>query len=208
MKLHEALVQVRAAVGVIAKTDKNTQQNFMYRGIDRILSKVGPAMAEHGVNCYPQLRSLESRDITTSKGTRMREVTVWVDYRYVGPEGDEITVTVPGEAADAGDKAASKAMAVALRTAHIQTLQIPTGEADPDARSITRGTDPLMKVKTEIWEEARKRGWIAEDDSYDQLAEDFATWSQGGDIATAELGVLKEYVTYLRPKKTMQRGKP
>lgn len=208
MTVHDTIIDVRRDIGVIGKAERNTQQNFMFRGVDTILNKVGPAMEAHGLNCYPVLKSLESRDITSSKGTRMREVTVVVAYHYRGPEGDELVAEVPGESADAGDKAVSKAMSVALRTSHIQTFQIPTGHADPDSQSITRGTDPLVKVKTEIWEEARKREWIAADDSYDQLATDFSEWSQGGDIAAAELAVLKDYLTYLRPKKTMQRGKP
>jgi hypothetical protein len=206
--INEALVSVRSDIGVIGKAERNTQQGFMFRGVDTILNKVGPAMEVHGVNCYPVLQSLDTRDITSSKGTRMREVTVTVAYHYVGPEGDEFVAVVPGESTDAGDKAVSKAMSVALRTSHIQTFQIPTGHADPDSQSMTRGTDPLVKVKTEIWEEARKREWIAADDSYDQLATDFAEWSQGGDIAGAELAVLKDYLALLRPKKTMQRGKP
>jgi len=208
MTVQETITDVRRDIGVIGKAERNTQQGFMFRGVDTILNRVGPAMEAHGLNCYPVLKSLESRDITSSKGTRMREVTVVVAYHYIGPEGDEIVAEVPGESADAGDKAVSKAMSVALRTAHIQTFQIPTGHADPDSQTVTRGTDPVIKVKTEIWEEARKREWIKADDSYDQLATDFAEWSQGGDIAAAELGVLKDYLVYLRPKKTMQRGKP
>ena len=208
MTIHEIITDVRRDIGVIGKAERNTQQGFMFRGVDTILNRVGPAMEAHGLNCYPVLKTLESRDITSSKGTRMREVTVVVAYHYVGPEGDEIVAEVPGESADAGDKAVSKAMSVALRTAHIQTFQIPTGHADPDSQSMTRGTDPVVKVKNEIWEEARKRQWIAADDSYDALATDFAEWTQGGDIADADLDTLKDYLTYLRPKKTMQRGKP
>lgn len=208
MTVHEIITDVRRDIGVIGKAERNTQQGFMFRGVDTILNRVGPAMEAHGLNCYPVLKTLESRDITSSKGTRMREVTVVVAYHYVGPEGDEIVAEVPGESADAGDKAVSKAMSVALRTAHIQTFQIPTGHADPDSQSMTRGTDPVVKVKNEIWAEARKRKWIAADDSYDALAADFLEWSQGGDIADSDLDTLKDYLTYLRPKKTMQRGTP
>ena len=205
MKLHEALIKVREDVGVIGKTEKNTQQNFFYRGIDQILKKVGPALITHGVNVFPELRSLDWRDIVTGKGTRMREVTVTVAYTYVGPEGDERVSVVAGEAADAGDKAVSKAMAVALRISHIQTLQIPTGEQDPDAQTVTRAVDPVLKLKNDIWAEAEKRGWIESDGTYEQLAAEFATWNQGGDIATAEEAVLRQYANHLKPKQRMQR---
>ena len=46
---------------------------------------------------------------------------------------------VIGEAGDSGDKATPKAMSVALRTALLQTLMLPTDEPDPD--SFTYGAD-------------------------------------------------------------------
>lgn len=209
MSIHSALILVREDVGAIGKDDRNDHQRYMFRGVDAILNKVGPALAKHGVNCYPELLSLDSRDVVTSKGNKQREVTVTVAYHYVYGEGDEIITTVPGEAADTGDKAVSKAMSVALRTAHIQTLQIPTREADPDAHTMTRAVDPLVKVKGEIWEEARKRGWIKADEqgeTFDALAEDFVAWSEGGDITVSDVKTLKDYLTHLRPKRTMKRG--
>lgn len=208
MALREALIEVRGEVGAIGKSEKNTAQNFMFRGVDQILNKVGPALARNGINCYPELRSLESRDIVTGKGTRMREVTVQVAYHYeLGDE--EIVAVVPGESADAGDKAVSKAMSVALRTAHIQTLQIPTGGVDPDAQTVKRATDPLMKVKADIWAEASKRGWIEQGEhgeTFDELQADFALWSEGGQIADGDLDTLQKYLTHLKPKRTMKRG--
>lgn len=203
MKIREALLKVREDVGAIAKAEKNSQQGFLFRGIDTVLKKVGPALAKHGVNCYPELVNLESRDVLTGGGKRMREVTVTVAYHYVGPEGDEWTAVVPGESMDAGDKAVAKAMSVALRTAHLQTLQIPTGEADPDASSVTRKADPLIKVKQDIWAEAAKR-WPEE--THDMLMQHFAEWSGGTSADAADLEMLQRYLDELRPKRRMKRG--
>lgn len=207
MTLNEQLIAVRQQVGAIGKSDKNTAQGFAFRGIDTILKKVGPALADHGVNCWPELRALDSRDIVTGKGTRMREVTVTVAYHYTY-DGEEIVTVVPGEAADAGDKAVSKAMSVALRTSHIQTLQIPTGELDPDTQSVSRSLDPVVKLKHDIWTEAHKRGWIKHTDdgeTWDELQADFATWNQGGDLTSADAATLREYLAHIKPKRTMRR---
>jgi hypothetical protein len=209
VNIHEAIIRVRDDVGIIGKGDRNTQQNFLFRGVDRVLNTVGPAMVRHGVNCYPELQSLDYRDVVTSKGTRMREVTVQVAYHYVGPEGDMQVTIVPGEAMDAGDKAVSKAMSVALRTAHIQTFQIPTGDADPDSQTFTRKVDPVIKLKQDIWAEARKREWIQpgeHGETYDELQADFVTWSEGQGIEEASAELLTKYLTHLRPKRTMKRG--
>ena len=127
-----------------------------------------------------------------------------VAYTYQGPEGDSLVTVVAGEASDLGDSAVSKAMSVALRIAHTQMLQIPTGESDPADKATTRGTDPLTKVKTEIWEIAERKGWISEGD-FTRLAEDFSVWSQGGVITEADLDALKDYKAYLKPPTRMRR---
>lgn len=208
MSIHEALQQVRRDVGIIAKGDKNDFHGFMFRGIERVLNKVGPALLANGINVIPELRDLQSRDVTTSKGKREREVTVIVAYVYETADGESRTAVVPGEASDAGDSATSKAMSVALRIAHLQMLQIPTGEADPAGRATTRGIDPIVKLKADIWAEAQKREWIT-DDSYQLLSEDFATWNTGeGVIEDADEVVLKKYLAYLKPSQRMQRPKP
>lgn len=205
MSIDEAILQVRRDVGIISKGDKNDFHGFMFRGIERVLNKVGPALLDNGINVIPELRDLQSRDVTTSKGKREREVTVIVAYTYKIANGESFTAVVPGEASDAGDSATSKAMSVALRIAHLQLLQIPTGEADPAGRSTTRGTDPLVKAKSDVWAEAQKRGWIT-DDGYQQLSEHFAEWNTGeGLIEDADLATLKRYLADLKPKQTMQR---
>lgn len=207
MNINEAMAAVMAEVRSIEKGDKNDFHNFMFRGIDRVLNKVGPALRAHGVVVTPELRNLESRDITTSKGKREREVTVTVAYHFRGPEGDmlEPPVVVPGEASDAGDKAVAKAMSVAQRIAYIQAFNIPTGESDPDRHVVTRAVDPLVKVKNDIWAEAEKRGWVT-DEGYEKLAEEFTVWSQGALIGEANEKTLKEFLAHLRPTTTMRRS--
>lgn len=208
MTIHEALLAVREEVGAIGNTARNEFHGFNYRGIKEVLNRVGPALLAHGVNVHPsRLVSLESRDITTSRGARNREVTVTVEYTYTAADGSFITAVAPGEAADAGASAVSKAMSVALRIAHIQTLQIPTDEEDPAGSRMARGGDSLAKLKNEIWEEAEKRGWIAEGGDFTQLSDDFVSWCTGeDDIRTADEATLKQYRDHLRPSRTMKRG--
>lgn len=143
MKVHEALLEVMRAIPVVKKDDRNTQQNFNFRGIDAVLNAVGPAMRKHGVIALPQLMEQRTENFTTAKGTAMRLVVLTVRYTFVGPEGDTLVTEVPGEAADAGDKAYSKAMSVAFRTALLQTLALPTDERDPDADAHERAPEPV-----------------------------------------------------------------
>lgn len=206
--IHEALLAVRHDVGAIGKSEKNDFHGFMFRGVESVLNKVGPALLANSVNVYPEIRSLESRDITTSKGKKEREVTVWVAYHYVGPDGDEVVAVVPGEASNGGSSAVSQAMSVALRIAHLQALQIPTAMTDPEAGSLQRGDDPLLKAKKDVAAEAEKRGWVLEDGTYVALTDDFAEWCQGEfTLSDATVEQLNDYLVHLRPHKKMSRAR-
>ena len=159
MKIHEALTEVMKAVPVVKKEDRNASQNFSFRGIDATLNAVGPALRKHGVIVRPKLIQHNAEAITVGRNaTPMRSVTLLVEYAFTGPEGDSLVCVVPGEAMDSGDKAYSKAMSVAFRTALLQTLALPTDERDPDADSHERVEAPtpmslaLGELRTKIRE--------------------------------------------------------
>jgi hypothetical protein len=137
------------AIPAVPKADRNSSQNFNFRGIDAVINAVGPQLRNHGVLVVPKLLTHHVEDSVTAKGTKMRFVTLLVNYTFYGPEGDELTATVPGEAMDSGDKAYSKAMSVAWRTALLQTLALPTDEPDPDVTSYERA-EPIQVAKREL----------------------------------------------------------
>jgi hypothetical protein len=63
----------------------------------------------------------------------------------------------------------------------------------------------VVPLPPKIWKIAEERGWIAEDQSFVALAEDFAVWSQGLEITTADQDALTEYRNYLKPPTKMRR---
>jgi hypothetical protein len=207
LSIHESLLAVMRDVPSIKKGGWNAFHKFNFRGVEQVMDHIGPAFRKHGVIPMPTVLSLDSRDVTTKKGELMREVTVLVRYVFKGPAGDEYECTVPGEAQDTSASAVSKAMSVAQRIAYTQALAIPTGEADPEAVAAFEraAADPTTVLKTAIWGEAKKRGWVVGDE-YQDLADDFAAWSQGGDIHTADVIALAEYRDHLIPPRTMKRG--
>jgi len=87
----------------------------------------------------PMLQNIDYRDVQTSNGKPSRETTLQVTYRFYGPAGDHVDVTVPGESMDSSDKGTAQAMSVAYRTALLQLLCIPTDEPDPDSFQPERG---------------------------------------------------------------------
>lgn len=195
LPIQKALAAAMADVGPVDKSDWNDFHKYRFRGIDRVLDAVAPALRKHGIVIVPKVRRLVSRDVTTEKGKTAREVTVTVDYRVTGPAGDWVKPRILGESQDTSDKAIAKAMSVAYRTLLIELFAIATGEADPDAeRGHTRKSE-LDKAVEQVQMLATGRGW-----SFDDLQRDYASRFEGGDIKTATAAALKSYIELLDPK--------
>lgn len=129
---------------------------FNFRGIDATVNAVGPVFRDLGiVGPLPELIDVKHDVINTGKRD-MHRVRVIVRYRFLGPNGDEVTATTPGEAIDTGDKATAKAMSVALRIALLQGLCLPTQEADPD--DYVDGLTAVEHARNAVVEAMRSRG--------------------------------------------------
>jgi hypothetical protein len=144
---YRLLLEAKRRVGAIGKggqfIDRQGKKVYDFRGIDDVVNTVSPIFADLGIlGPLPVGTAAETRDITTTGGSKMREVTVGVTYRFHGPI-DHLDVNVPGEAMDSGDKATPKAMSVALRIALLQALLIPTKELapDPDSQNYVRANE-------------------------------------------------------------------
>lgn len=153
-EIYSRLNLVMQDVGAVRKNDKNTHQNFKFRGIDAVVNAVYPAFVKHGLVCIPSVLEHEYETVTIGgKGTQMGRVSMLVSYRIVAPDGSSVNGEVRAEAMDSGDKATAKCMSVAYRTFLLQTLCLPTDEPDPDADSYERTPQqdvarPLAASKT------------------------------------------------------------
>ena len=128
----QALSLVMADIGAVAKAGVNQQQRFYFRGVDAVVNAASPAFRRRGVVVVPSLLEKSRSSSQTKSGSSLNVVEVTVQYTFYGPAGDSVCAVVAAEAFDSGDKATAKAMSVAFRTALLQTLALPTDEADPD----------------------------------------------------------------------------
>lgn len=140
--IYAALAAVMADCKAVAKRDKNTHQNFMFRGIDAVVNAVGPILRTHSVVVVPNVESVHYDVVQTSTGKPATACRVLVTYTFYASDGSSLDARVAAEAWDAGDKAAPKAMSVAFRTALLQALALPTDESDPDAQTYERAPAP------------------------------------------------------------------
>lgn len=136
--VHVAWSRVMRDVQAIKKGEKNSFQGFDFRGVDTVMSAVGPKLRDHGVMVVPIDVQSKNRDFQTDKGKLQHEAIVTVKYRITGPAGDSMEACSIGEASDTSDKATTQAMSVAYRILLLQALTVPTDAPEPDAQTVTR----------------------------------------------------------------------
>ena len=155
--VYEAVANVMRDVQAVKKKDRNEHQRFNFRGIDAVMSAVGPVLRAHGVVVVPIKMGKEKRDTTTSTGKPAVDVDVKNTYRWFGPAGDYFDTEVTGEAMDNGDKGTAKANSVAFRTLLLQALCLPTDEPDPDSFSPERAVEIRDAARTRAHDDISRR---------------------------------------------------
>lgn len=136
MNIFKAITDIMAEVSPIAKGRKNTQQNFMYRGVDDVMNELQPLLAKHHVFIVPEVIESMRSERQSKSGGPLFSVIQRVKFTFYADDGSSITAIVEGEGMDSGDKASNKALAVAFKYACFQVFCIPTDDPkDPDADS-------------------------------------------------------------------------
>ena len=143
------LCKIALEVRAIGKDSKNQQQGFSFRGIDAVMNHLHPLFAKYSVVILPEVMEDRTEERQTAKGTNLIYRVLKIKYRFVADDGSELCCVVIGEGMDTGDKAANKAMAVALKYALSQTLLLPYDEVDPDAETQPEST-PKKSNRTAV----------------------------------------------------------
>jgi len=145
----------------IAKSRKNDQQGYRFRGIDDVLNTLAPLLAKFGLVILPRILSRTVAEHASRNGGALFYVTVEAEFDFVSAaDGSTHTVKTYGEAMDSADKATNKAMSAAYKYAALQTFCIPTeGDNDADATTpdvvATAPGEPLpaLRVDREVGKE-------------------------------------------------------
>lgn len=140
MSVHKRMMNVLSEVMAIEKNQKNSSQGFKFRGIDDVYNALHPLFAKHGILWAPRVLSSEYVERRTAKGGELTHCRLQVAYDVYAEDGTYMVVgPVMGEAMDSGDKASSKALSIAFKSAVFQTFVIPTdSDLDPDKDSYER----------------------------------------------------------------------
>lgn len=136
-KVYEAINKITEALVAhgIAKSRENTDQKFMFRGIDDVYFAVAPLLSKFKLSILPRVVSREVEQRTTASQKTTYNVAVTVEYDFVSTEdGSQHIVRSCGEANDTQDKSTAKALSHAYKAMCIQAFCIPVeGNEDSDA---------------------------------------------------------------------------
>lgn len=136
--LHTVMDEIKS----VGKDGRNDYSGYNFRGIDGVLNAVGPALRKHAVLLVPTVEHIDYGSVPAKGGSMMTAVRLRMRVQLFDMDGSSMAAVVWGEAFDSGDKATAKAHSVALRTALIQMLALPTQEPDPDETTYERQAPP------------------------------------------------------------------
>lgn len=124
-------------IAPILKSDYNSDQNFAYRGIDKVMNGTQPILKKYGIFTVPEVLDIKTEKLAKQGGGALMHSVIKTRYIFYGEDGSSIAAVVVGEAMDSGDKSMTKAQSIAYRIALSQIFCIPTGDAviDPDKDS-------------------------------------------------------------------------
>src|SRR5260370_42104336 len=152
--LKQKLAEVRRRICYIQKRGHNERFNYSYVTAADIAGAVGDALAELQVVLIPNLESITHENISPNQGYPDRLTRVVMTYMFMDVNSaEELTVKMPGEGMDPGDKGPYKAMTDALKYALLQSFLIATCDYPEDEQADSgqrpggngeRGSDPLL----------------------------------------------------------------
>jgi len=134
--IYKKIIAVLKDVGAVAKSEKNVEQKFNYRGIDAVVNAVNPVLKKHEVFIAHNVLRHETERYENANKKIVTDAQVEIEYTWYAEDGSSLSNTAVGEARDFADKATAKAMSVAFRTHLLQLLALPTDERDPDSESL------------------------------------------------------------------------
>lgn len=148
--IYQKLVAIMKDTGVIAKTEKNQAQGFMFRGIDNVMNELHELFAKHSVFITTMVTDCKTEQYTAENNYNGQiKSTIWTttratcEFHFFAEDGSSVKSVVIGEGKDSADKSMNKALSVALKYALLQMFLIPTAEKkDPDYDYPETTTEP------------------------------------------------------------------
>lgn len=133
--IYKLISSVMEEIGFVAKTRRNEQQGYSFRGIEDMYQAAHPALVKHGVFCCPQVLEYVTESKTTKSGSPAIHAILKISHKFYAPDGSFVEVITCGEGVDSSDKAINKCMSAAMKYAFIELFSIPTKDIEDSDRT-------------------------------------------------------------------------
>lgn len=127
-KILGAMKAITAEMKSIPKTNTNSFQKYNFRSIAQAMAALQPLLIKHDVVLQPEILDREVHML--EKGC-MVLLTYQLTFWHVS-SGESFTVSMTGQGADSGDKAASKAEASGFKYCIFHAFCIPEDGVDSE----------------------------------------------------------------------------
>ena len=154
LNIYEALATVLTMDYAVGKDEKNQQQGYRYRGIEKTVNAVKPLLAKVGVFYVPEVLDVNREERAGRNGGTLIYSIMRVRYTFFASDGSSVSATVVGEGMDSGDKASNKAMSAALKYALGNVLNIPTEMVDSETDSPEPAPQSAAKKPVDVKQES------------------------------------------------------
>jgi ERF superfamily len=204
MSVYKAMSDVSKELAIIgiAKSGRNADQNYNFRGIDSFLNTLSPILVKCGLVIVPRY---DVPTITeagkTAKGNPIFYASVRGEFDFISViDGSKHTAACIGEGKDSGDKAISKAMSTAFKYMAAQSFCIPfLSMMDAESEDVeshadgsmdaSKKADLMLMIKESATLENLKNSWVTATQAA-QAADDassFREFTAAKDSRKAEL---------------------
>lgn len=149
---------IMTEVGAIEKASTNSAQGFKFRGIDAFQNKLHQLLIKNRVIVTPQVTHRTDDIVEGANGKKQRAVNLVMKYTFTDvDDGSSLSIMMPSEGLDFGDKATNKALSFNLKYALIQGLMIPTEDMENPEMDIDEGDAVSPSLTTETKKETKKK---------------------------------------------------
>jgi hypothetical protein len=127
--IYKAMNDILSDIEAIAKSRRNDQQGYAFRGIDDFFMAVHPLLKKHRVFVMPHYEVLAEWERQTKHGSVLGFVRLKGTFHFCADDGSSVVAEAIGEGMDSGDKATYKAQSGTYKYVLMQAFCVPTGEA-------------------------------------------------------------------------------
>lgn len=149
--VHTRILRASELIGAVAKTEKQAQQGWFFRGIDAFQIALHPALIKAGITITQKLESWEETPVTNRNGNTEFKALVTVAYTITSSaDKSSTTETYIGCAVDQRDKHFAKATTDAYKNMARFTFHIPIGLPDDTETNVepVTPTTPVVELIT------------------------------------------------------------